>query len=186
MSNYEHSSHLSGTVTVSPDSDTYAELFRVQQSIKFPPSCSCQFTFQPINAASVKISQSKGGNSLDVSAQKQSCTSPSPSRSSQSTKVLPLTPTGLAVSASYPPTNATEEAAIKDSYYTLIDKLKDTAAQKGKWINYQFQNDSNYRQPPFRKLSEETLTFLKDVSVKYDPEQVFQKLQNGGFLLSRM
>lgn len=46
-------------------------------------------------------------------------------------------------------------------------------------------NDAGYQQNPLASYGAANLNTLKSVSKKYDPKQVFQKLQNTGFLVSK-
>ncbi len=48
-----------------------------------------------------------------------------------------------------------------------------------------FMNDASRDQNPLASYGSESLARLKGVSKRYDPSQIFQALQNGGFLLSR-
>ena len=47
-------------------------------------------------------------------------------------------------------------------------------------------NDASYIQSPLQGYGPESLAFLGAASRKWDPEGVFQRLQNSGFLLSKM
>jgi hypothetical protein len=47
-------------------------------------------------------------------------------------------------------------------------------------------NDASRDQNPLASYGKDNVQKLKTVAAKYDPSQVFQKLQNGGFLLSRI
>ena len=47
-------------------------------------------------------------------------------------------------------------------------------------------NDASYTQSPLQGYGPESLASLSATSHKWDPEGVFQKLQNSGFLLSKV
>lgn len=49
-----------------------------------------------------------------------------------------------------------------------------------------YQNDANYDQSPLASFPAPNLARLKATSLKYDPDQIFQNLQNNGFLLSKV
>jgi hypothetical protein len=46
-------------------------------------------------------------------------------------------------------------------------------------------NDANAEQGVLKSYGEQSFKLLKSVASLYDPEEVFQKQQNKGFLLSR-
>ena len=148
--------------TVRPDPDLYVELHHVVQGIKSPPSCSYGFTFQPIGAPASAKSKQLGGNCMDVPSESQSW---------------------LAVTAEW--TDSADDELARSGMRQLIDSLQSTASARDCLIDYEFMNDGSYIQSPLKTLQEETLEFLKEMSRKYDREQVFQRLQNGGFLLSK-
>lgn len=52
-------------------------------------------------------------------------------------------------------------------------------------LDFIFLNDASHDQNPLASYGTENLAKLREISRAYDPEQIFQKLQNGGFLLSR-
>ncbi|KAH8901332.1 FAD-binding domain-containing protein [Thozetella sp. PMI_491] len=56
---------------------------------------------------------------------------------------------------------------------------------RGLNLSYIYANDAARDQNPLATRDTETLDRLTQVSKKYDPSQMFQKLQNDGFLLSR-
>jgi hypothetical protein len=67
----------------------------------------------------------------------------------------------------------------------VVAASKKAAAAKGKLLDLQFMNDSGYQQSPLASYGSASLSYLKSMSKKYDPTQVFQRLQNSGFLVSK-
>lgn len=57
------------------------------------------------------------------------------------------------------------------------------AASKGLSRPQLFPNDATFSQNPMESFGNKNLEKLRAVSLKYDPNLVFQKLQNGGFKL---
>lgn len=57
------------------------------------------------------------------------------------------------------------------------------AAEKGKLMDLVFMNDSHSLQTPIASYGAASVAFLRACSKEYDPEGVFQRLQNSGFLL---
>ena len=57
--------------------------------------------------------------------------------------------------------------------------------ERGLHIPFLFLNDASRDQNPLATYGTSNLDKLKQISQSYDPNQIFQKLQNGGFLLSK-
>lgn len=68
----------------------------------------------------------------------------------------------------------------------LTAGIQEIARSKGLLFDFQFMNDAGYFQSPLQSYGKEMVAFLKDQSTKWDSEGVFQKLQNGGHLMSRL
>lgn len=73
--------------------------------------------------------------------------------------------------------------------HAAVNELKSSvssiAQSMGKLLLFQFQNDASYTQNPLASYGAVSLARMKAVSARYDVDQVFQKLQNSGFLLSK-
>ena len=65
----------------------------------------------------------------------------------------------------------------------VIDRSTEKAKEMGAFHRYLYQNYADISQDVFAGYGEENLKRLREVSRKYDPEQVFQKLQPGYFKL---
>jgi hypothetical protein len=65
---------------------------------------------------------------------------------------------------------------------TLVKRIKAAAAGAGKLLEFEFMNNSNLPQSPLRSYGVESVAYMREVAKKYDPDGVFQKLQNDGFL----
>lgn len=59
------------------------------------------------------------------------------------------------------------------------------AKARGLHLPFLYMNHAARDQDPLASYGPENLARLRDVARKYDPVQMFQTLQNGGFLLSR-
>lgn len=62
---------------------------------------------------------------------------------------------------------------------------EELATQRGINLEFIFMNDASRDQNPLASYGSESVERLRCIALEYDPEQVFQRLQNGGFLLSR-
>ena len=52
-------------------------------------------------------------------------------------------------------------------------------------MKYRYLNDASRDQNPLATYGTENLQRLKQIAIRYDPGEVFQKLQNDGFLVSK-
>lgn len=68
----------------------------------------------------------------------------------------------------------------------MKSKLKDLAADKGLLLPYEFMNDASFTQNPLGTYGALYVEKMKAASSKYDPAQVFQQLQFGGFKISQV
>jgi hypothetical protein len=59
------------------------------------------------------------------------------------------------------------------------------ARQEGKLSKFIYPNDANEKQDVFAGYEEGCVERLRDVSRKYDPERVIQRLQGGGGKVGR-
>tara|TARA_R110002003_G_scaffold32_8_gene1968 strand:+ start:15093 stop:15350 length:258 start_codon:yes stop_codon:yes gene_type:complete len=69
---------------------------------------------------------------------------------------------------------------------TLVQRIKAAAAVAGKVLEFEFMNDGNFAQSPLRSYGVESVAYMREVAKKYDPDGVFQRLQNDGFLLLKI
>ncbi|KAL4751911.1 hypothetical protein BDW72DRAFT_202658 [Aspergillus terricola var. indicus] len=83
--------------------------------------------------------------------------------------------------------NAQDDGTVRAVSIATTEKWKSLSAECGLDHNaFVYMNDASRDQNPLVSYGRENLGRLKDISRKYDPDQVFQELQNGGFLLSRV
>ena len=160
-----------------PDAALYAELHTILQNIAKAPNVNLIFTFQPLGAPAVEKGIAKGGNVANIPTEQQSCTSPS------TTPVITLTPLGLGIMTQW--TSDADDEVARSQMSQLIEELAAAATSRGLLLDFLFQNDASYTQSPLKSYGDESLRYLKEMAQKYDPEGVFQKLQNSGFLVSR-
>ncbi|KAI1451304.1 hypothetical protein F4805DRAFT_463934 [Annulohypoxylon moriforme] len=65
-----------------------------------------------------------------------------------------------------------------------VDQWEKLGRKRGLYLPFLYMNDAAREQNPIARYGEENVNRLKEVSLKYDPSQLFQTLQNGGFQLS--
>jgi hypothetical protein len=61
--------------------------------------------------------------------------------------------------------------------------MSSLAREEGKLHKYIYINDANEKQDVFSGYDKENIEKMREVSRKYDPERVMQKLQGGGVRL---
>ena len=71
----------------------------------------------------------------------------------------------------------------KNVLMQMRDSIEAAARARDHYLPYVFANDGAYFQKVMASYGPENLALMRDVSRKYDPGQVFQTLQNGGWLL---
>lgn len=57
--------------------------------------------------------------------------------------------------------------------------------ERNLWLPYLFMNDAARDQNPLASYGATNLARLREIAAEYDRDQLFQKQQSGGFLLSR-
>ncbi|RYC56975.1 hypothetical protein CHU98_g9232 [Xylaria longipes] len=80
-------------------------------------------------------------------------------------------------------TDGTKTQAIQKAGETALKKVRSAAKSKGIGWEFQYLNYAGGFQDVIKSYGPENVEFLKKVSRKYDPDQVFQKRVPGGFKL---
>ena len=82
-------------------------------------------------------------------------------------------------------TSDAEDSPSQTAIVDLTSALTASANHRAMLLSFLYQNDAGYFQKPLDSVGQRVLATLKAASVKYDALQVFQRLQNNGFLLSK-
>ena len=82
-------------------------------------------------------------------------------------------------------TSQEDDRASHELVTEMGDRVRAISSEKSASFAYQFMNDASHVQKPLRSYGSPSLSSMLAVSAAYDPSQMFQKLQNSGFLLSR-
>ena len=153
----------SGSAALEPDMELYVKTLRIAQDLaKETPNITFAHTFQPLGAPSVEKSRSLGRNLLNVKPVRQSW---------------------LAITAYW--TDSADNEKGMEQIQKYVSEIKTAAAAAGKLLDFDFMNDSNLFQSPLKSYGEASLAKANQAAAKYDPDRVFQTLQNNGFLLSK-
>jgi len=78
-----------------------------------------------------------------------------------------------------------DDEAAMSAIEALGDAVHRAATRNGVDLPFRFMNDANHFQDVFAGYGADSYERLLAVSKIYDPDQIFQTLQNGGWLLSR-
>ncbi|PYI06881.1 6-hydroxy-D-nicotine oxidase [Aspergillus sclerotiicarbonarius CBS 121057] len=79
-----------------------------------------------------------------------------------------------------------DEVRVREAVRKIVDAAEEAAKRTGVYLPYKYSNYAARDQDPLASYGEENVRRLKEVARKYDPEGVFQELQNGGWLLSKV
>ncbi|GKT43289.1 FAD-dependent monooxygenase yanF [Colletotrichum spaethianum] len=78
-----------------------------------------------------------------------------------------------------------DDARVRAVSIETTAKWEELGESRGSNLAFVYMNDASRDQNPLRSYGAANLDKLKGIAAKYDPKQVFQKQQNGGFLVSR-
>lgn len=82
--------------------------------------------------------------------------------------------------------DAADDAEAEQVLDELTEGMKKLASEQGQLLDFIFMNDASSKQQVLAGYGPENVKKLQRVAAKYDPERVFQKLQNDGFLLRKI
>ncbi|KAL5050787.1 hypothetical protein BDW71DRAFT_194511 [Aspergillus fruticulosus] len=77
-------------------------------------------------------------------------------------------------------TNPADTSRIQATMCKIVDTVEETAKKNGSYLPFRYANYAVPDQDPLVSYGEEKLSTLREVAEKYDPERIFQVLQNGG------
>ncbi|KAI5306504.1 hypothetical protein KEM55_008593, partial [Ascosphaera atra] len=117
---------------------------------------------QPISSLMVAACQKRGGNPLGLKAKGQQW---------------------FLVEVDY---EEQDEEKARVAGQQIIAAAEVTAKENGTYLPFKYSNYASRDQDPLASYGKENLQKLKEIAAKYDPSGVFQTLQNGGWLLSKV
>ena len=138
--------------------------------------------FQQLSKEAVTKGQDLGHNAFGMAVQTQSCKCDNCLRSNS--KPLALMVSGFTATVTWQ--DDAHDEAMHKAIDSMGNEVAQIAASKGLSRPQLFPNDATFSQNPMESFGSENLGRLRAVSRKYDPQQVFQRLQNGGFKLGSM
>ncbi|EQB47417.1 FAD-dependent monooxygenase yanF [Colletotrichum gloeosporioides] len=78
-----------------------------------------------------------------------------------------------------------DDEVVRSVSIETTKKWKELGQSRGSHLDFEYMNDASRDQNPLRSYGAANLDRLKSIAASYDPKQVFQTQQNGGFLVSR-
>ena len=139
------------------------------------------FTLQPIPASLAKAGMAKGGNSIGLPQINYQCEFTIYLMNPVLCQLLILGWTTLVDWEGEMNGDAVRAAPI-----ATTEKWRELAEERGLYLDFLYMKDASRDQNPIAGYGATNIAKLKAASQKYDPGQVFQTLQNDGFLLSKV
>ncbi|PVH95207.1 FAD-binding domain-containing protein [Periconia macrospinosa] len=152
------------TVTVKTDAAFYAKtLGFIQEVSRIQPEIQLTQSFQPISPLMIAKSNALSSDLLNLQAVSQAF---------------------VIVSTRW--TDPGYDKIGLEMAVTVVNKITKAARADGKLLENNFMNDSNLNRSPLGNYEDQRVGLMKEASAKYDPEGIFQRLQNNVFLISKM
>ncbi|GKZ45812.1 hypothetical protein AbraIFM66951_008506 [Aspergillus brasiliensis] len=149
------------------DAELYKEVYGFWQplaaQVHEATGATQTFTIQPVSANLAAMGNAKGGNPLGLAEEDTQWW------------------TTLIYWA-----NASDDKAVRSVSIATEEKWKQLGEERGAAENFRYMNDASRDQDPLSTYGYTNLDKLKSIARKYDPREVFQHLQNDGFLLSKV
>ncbi|RAL10134.1 FAD-binding oxidoreductase [Aspergillus homomorphus CBS 101889] len=143
--------------------DLYEEVFKAwgEVSKTLPTGAVLHYTIQPFGKAGVRVGKDRGENIMgheDV-------------------------PQCWWVFTCEWPKDGSDDAAAQNAIETMSETVQSLAKARGILLDFKCMSFATATQEVLGSYGAENVRRIQEVAAKYDPEGVFQKLQNGGFLL---
>lgn len=169
----------------------------LEESAKAPANCTGEFLVQVIAKSLIEFGTQQGGNVFgleDIPQQCQSINFPLIIHISIPSALITswfsiqclhkLHIIGLDISFYW--INAADDAKVYQILETIISRITQAAIARGLNLPFLFPNNAGHEQAVLQSFGADNVQRLKAVAAKYDPKRVFQRLQNDGYLLSRV
>ena len=154
------------STVLEPNLATYQQSYSQYSTIAAQVAASFQgamtWTIQPLQSQAAEIGYQRGGNTLGLSN---------------------VTQTWFTASVQWQ--SAADSQAALAAVQATCGAVKDASVANAVSLPNLFQNDANYAQDVLASYGAPNLARLKATATKYDPDGVFQTLQNNGFLVSK-
>ncbi|KAI0379083.1 hypothetical protein F5Y04DRAFT_290559 [Hypomontagnella monticulosa] len=158
----EPGKRLVGSATTKVSHELYVGVYKCYLDVisKLPSNITLHYTIQPVSTAGIQAGEDRGGNIMGLEK---------------------LPQCWWVFTAEWPEDG--DDAAAQQAINTMTQNTRNIARDKGLLLDYLSMNFANSSQDVLRSYGAENVRRMQETAAKYDPEGVFQKLQNGGFLL---
>jgi hypothetical protein len=150
------------------------EVALIQDAVGIVPSC----VFQPITSDMISHFTKNGGNALGLDGQ-----GPINCMLFSLLELITVADDLLVINIDISWSDSSDDDRIIAAAQNIVDRSAAAAEAMGLSNIYLYQNYASYQQNVFAGYGEANLERLQAVSAKYDPTQVWQKLQPGYFKL---
>ncbi|KAI1273202.1 hypothetical protein F5Y07DRAFT_402687 [Xylaria sp. FL0933] len=144
--------------TIKVDLDLYIKAHELYVEASKTSVFDIFYTIQPLSTSAVQQGEAKGGNIMGI----------------------PKVAQNFGANSWH---NDTVDAQAFAEVDDLRLKVEEVAESRGLKLEYHFMNDASPIPTVLDTYGPANLQLMKDVSARYDEKQVFQTLQNGGYLL---
>ncbi|KAI1313125.1 hypothetical protein F5Y03DRAFT_390136 [Xylaria venustula] len=160
-----------GTVTTKVSYDLYFEVYKMWKEVigELPAGIDSHYTIHPVSASAVEAGERRGGNAMGLQKDSQCCNQ---------------TLIGWVFTAEWP--DDEHDQAARQAVSKLVRTVQSLAVGSGHSLEYLWMNFADSTQDVLSSYGSANLQSLRDVAAQYDPEGVFQSLQNDGFLLRKI
>lgn len=97
--------------------------------------------------------------------------------------IMMISPTGAHVTINW--SSSEDDEAAEHLIRTIGLEIDDISSRRGSKVAYRFMNDAYDGQRVFSSYGQDNFRKLSDIRRQFDEDEVFQQLQNGGWLLSK-
>ncbi|KAI0416798.1 hypothetical protein F5X98DRAFT_342868 [Xylaria grammica] len=154
-----------GTVTTKVSYDLYIEVYKSWKQLvgELPTGVEFHYTIQPVSASAVQAGEDRGGNIMGLE------------KVSQCWWVF---------TAEWPEDD--HDQVAQHAVSTMVKNVQERARDMELVLEYLCMNFADSKQDVLTSYGPANLRKLRDVAAQYDPEGIFQNLQNDGFLLRKV
>ncbi|KAI0196912.1 6-hydroxy-D-nicotine oxidase [Astrocystis sublimbata] len=149
--------------TIKVDLDLYVKAHELYIERNKTAVSDVFYTIQPLSRSAVRQGEEKGGNIMGIPDVAQNW---------------------WVAASSWSGANLDEKA------FADVDDLRieveEAAASRGLKLDFAFMNDASPAQTVLDTYGDANVKRMRDVAAKYDEREVFQRLQNGGYLLRNL
>ncbi|KAJ4387626.1 hypothetical protein N0V93_008223 [Gnomoniopsis smithogilvyi] len=143
--------------------DVYDFWLEKATAVKAATGANQTFTLQPVPRTLTEASEARGGNPMGIAKEDHQWW------------------TTLVDWA-----NESDDEMVRSVSVATTEKWRELGEDRKSYMDYLYHNDASRDQNPIATYGADNIARLKEIAANFDPNQVFQKLQKDGFLLSKV